>query len=238
MKRRPQRYQKRKFVRKQFSNLNKQRALSSIDKVYVFKRWANPSWISSSTTAGAPQANGNNIFTGSSVSVAGLSNVYDFGVSQQFMLNDVATSSEFTALFDQYYIAGVKVSITYNYNTEGINNIGSMNPRIYYSPDYDDADVPPNEDSLRNRNSTKSWTFGTNKPLVIYIKPRKAIQTYEGNITSGYSPMRGWVDSRNSAAEHYGMKYWLKNVKLSPTQENQIQFTFDTTYYLKFKGVL
>ena len=236
MPRRKTRYPKRKFVPRK--KANPQRSLSSIDKVYTFKRWANPSWVSSSLTSGNPQANGNNIFVGSSTAVNGLSNVYDFGASQQFMLSDAATSSEFTALFDQYMISGVKVSITYNYNTEGINTNGSMMPRIYYTTDYDDAQVPASEDVMRNRNSTKSWTFGTNKPLVIYVKPKKALLTYEGNITSGYSPSRGYIDCQNSSAEHYGLKYWIKNVKLGPTTENTIQFTFDTTYYLKFKGVL
>jgi hypothetical protein len=248
-------YRKKKFLRKY-----PRRNLGSPDKVYPFKRIGQDIQILPKSTGGANQflvvyqnatdvgANGSMVLDAPStdpIITAGLdrSGYYQMAGAMRFRLSDVEQSSDLTHLFDQYKISGVKLKIHWTNNSAiGQQNWGER-PTITYAVDADDFNFPATLGELRQKNSVKFHTFGSNKPLILYIKPKAASRLYSSGISSGggytgYGPVRQWIDSSYPQTEHYGLKFWLSNVQLKNGELNMPNhFRVETIYYLKMKGV-
>lgn len=226
----------KKFLRKY------PRGLGSPDKVYAFKRLTIPFKLYNKVVGGNPtlapiQPDGPDMSMEiGSPDATYQTDVYGVGVAMSFRLNDVIQSSEFTSLFDQYKISGVKARITWNC-TQGEIAGGIPAPRVMYSVDEDDK-VIPEELTIRAKNSTKFHQFGQSRPLTIYIKPRvrKNVQSVTGTATA---PGKTWLDCSYPLVPHYGLKMYINDLWLpnDASLDARNLFNIDLTYYIKTKGV-
>lgn len=232
-------YRKKKFLRKY------SRGLSSPDKVYAFKRIAQKFTMYNVSNLGV------GVWSADQPSVGGFPNslqigtkanpvngsIYSVPLSLDFRLSDITQPTDFTTLFDQYKISGVKVKITWT-STQGEIGGGIPAPRLMYTVDEDDSGVPT-EDSIRAKNSVKFHQFANGVPLVMYVKPRVARELYNNNLTTAYGPTRAWIDCSNPNVPHYGMKMWLDDVWIPDGSEydQRNKFHIDLSYYIKTKGV-
>lgn len=160
------------------------------------------------------------------------------GGAFQFRLSDCAGSTDFTNLFDQYKISGVKVRIWWT-STSSDSATRVPAPRMIYSVDEDDNEVPTDLNGFRQKNSVKVHQFGNGVPLQLYIKPRLAKSVYNNSVSTAYSSTRSWVDCQNSNVPHYGLKFFLQDV-WAPNDIAFLKahmFRVETTYYIKAKGV-
>lgn len=232
---------KKKFLRKY------SKGLGSPMKTYAFKRLAQPMTMfatgaaSGQFTASCPQPTGTNAtiqLTTTSQQYGSSSDIYTVGGAMLFRLSDVASSTDFTGLFDQYRISGVKLRIWWN-GTQA--NVGSNvpAPRMMYTVDYDDAEPATALDLiLRQRNTTKIHQFANGRPLTLYIKPMSASANYNySNLTQSYAPKRQWLDANNANTEHYGLKFRLDDVWMPEQSTTSSLFRVECTYYIKGRGV-
>lgn len=147
-----------------------------------------------------------------------------------FKLSDLPNFVDITNLFDYYKFMGVKIKFIYAHNSSEPGTNFNL-PNLVYAYDYDDASVPPNEDALLERNTTKFKRL--DKPVTMYIKPRVISETYNNGITTAYAVSKGenpYIDSGYNSVNHFGLKYGV--VLNGPQNLNGILKIY-ATYYIK-----
>lgn len=157
-------------------------------------------------------------------------------------LADVTNSSEFTALYDQYQIKGVKVEIIPKFtqmdgltgSSPGVPASSMQLPNIASVLDYDGIGTFNTMDVLCEYQNLK-MTRG-NRVHKRYFKPAVQSAVYQGLASTGYNPKKNvWLDCNNASVPHYGL-YGL--VTVSDTDTNiRIDCDARITYYLAFKNV-
>lgn len=174
--------------------------------VQYFKRTAwLPNWLT--TTAGA-----------------------DSFVGLNFRLSQVPNVTDFTNLYDQYKICGVKLEVIPQFDNAQVatpaTNIVTQN---FHVTDYDDSTTPPNMDALMQHQDVKR--VPSTRIIKKYIKPCFASQIFNTGITSTYGARRGWIDCATPDTEHYGMKFGFTS------NPNAMRYGLRMTFYLAFKQV-
>lgn len=198
------RYVPGRYAKKMYrkSKLNKYIA----QPIHYFKRsvWL-PAWVT--TTAGV------DTFTG-----------LNFKISQLPQFN------EFTVLYDQYKINGVKLEIVPQFDSANVGAIGTnVVSQNFLINDYDDSTVPTTMDTLLQNQTVKRSS--STRIMKHYIRPCVAQQIFNTGITSTYGARRGFVDCNNADTEHYGVKIgWGSN----PVAQ---RYGLKMTFYLAFKNV-
>jgi len=177
---------------------------------------------------------------------AELANIFPSATSQStyfsyiFRFSDLPTVSEFTGLFDQYRILGVKITFyPYAVNAFVISNTQQTLeiPQLYTVLDYDDATVPTTFTSLDEYKNCKIFQF--RRPYSRYFSPKLLSQSLF-TATSGtfgqlsVSP-KNWVDMANTNVNYYGLKgaLVLTNSSVLPNPNAVIRVT--ATYYFQTK---
>lgn len=157
-----------------------------------------------------------------------------------FTLNSTPNSSEFTVLYDQYRIVGVKR--TFLYSSTGADTTGSLGPYgpagapiLYMVRDYDDSNTPANINEFFQRPYVKIGRITSVQKM--YIRPKVARPLYQG-ATFAYGPSSGWIDVANDAVPHYGIKWICVPQAGSNYAMGTIYGTITVIdkYYLEFKN--
>lgn len=173
---------------------------------------------------------------------------YDGAFVWQF--SDLALPSEFSSLYDRYKITHIQIrcqlennpSSTWSLNSgaAGPNQSSNWYPKLWYCPDYDDSGAESLL-SLKQRAKTKCITLQPNKQYTINLKPAILAQTYRTELTTGYSPQWGqWIDAGQTDVKHYGLKYCIDNLGLTPNTTNtdyQPKVRFEFKYWFTMKDV-
>lgn len=152
-----------------------------------------------------------------------------------FQLSDVINSGEFTGLFDQYKLAGIKYRWLIKRNPDYANTAtfkGSY-PRICWVHDHDSAQVPTLPE-LQQYNRMSEFYFNDNKMNTRwhYLKPAVANSVYNG-VYNGFSAMwRKWLDSGYPGTPHYGLRYYYDGLFAGITIE------LECKYVMAFKSVI
>jgi len=150
------------------------------------------------------------------------------GGARAFSLSQVPNSAEFSTLYDQYQIKGIKVQMIPRYTEAlpGASTIGNMWSVI----DYDDQVVPPGIDTLMQYQNVKRTRL--NQVHTRYFKPKVATEVFNTGIATAYAPKANvWLDCTSTTVEHYGIKFWFDSSTAGVT------FDLQVTYYLAFKNV-
>lgn len=161
------------------------------------------------------------------------STLVDVGGRLIGQLSQVPNFGEFTALFDQYKIMGMKFRFSPRANS---SEVGTNQGLIKFMTAIDYDGVPagtpaPVMTDLLQYESLK--VTSSNRDHVRYIKPRVASSVFNTALTSGYSARTAWLDCENTQVPHYGLSYVLQQLPAG-TQSFDIQ----VTYYLAFKNVV
>lgn len=152
-------------------------------------------------------------------------------LAQEFKLSDVMNSSEFTNLYDQFRIIGVKVYMDWTPYTGGAVVVtDALAPVVQLFPDYDDA-ATPTENAFRSRAIVKHFRMN-NGTKTYFFKPAVLGVNYETAVASAYTPKwNTWLDVADSATPHYSLKFWAKGVDGLNVGKVNLRFK----YYLEMK---
>lgn len=134
-------------------------------------------------------------------------------VSIAFRLDDLKNYTEYTALFDQYCIRGVRVTIMPRASNAVVSGSASnLGPQtLYVAKDQSDIVLPPDLATLREYSTVKlfSTTTMNNRIWIVDVSPRAAIAAFSGTFT-GYSDTGElWCDTESPSIQHYGIKMGL-----------------------------
>lgn len=158
-----------------------------------------------------------------------------------FALSQLPNVSDFTSLFDQYKLTGVKVTLTPALS-EGIASplAGTASPlgfsRVHSVIDYDDNTAPTSEDQLLEYGSHKSTApFQTHSR---YIKPKLLQEVYRSSLTTAYSPRANtYLDLTYTDVPHLGMKVWISAPNTNANTAQSITYKVYQTMYFTCKNV-
>jgi len=134
----------------------------------------------------------------------------DSGIGRKFRLGDLPSSTDFTALFDQYRI--VAVEAIYVFSTHILASQARY-PRLTFAVDFSDASNPGSEAEVLQYQNAESFQFGQVKHTFKRVfRPRAAMAAYEGAFTGyGVAPANQWFDTSDPNIEYYGTKEWVNN---------------------------
>lgn len=162
-------------------------------------------------------------------------------VGYSFALSQLPNVSDFTTLFDQYKLTGVKMTLT-PACSEGILSplTGTAQPlgfsRVHTVIDYDDSAAPTSEDQLLEYGSHKSTA-----PFQIhsrYIKPKILQEVYRSSLTTAYSPKSNqYLDTSYTDVPHLGMKLWISAPNTNAGTAQSITYKVYQTMYFTCKNV-
>lgn len=144
-----------------------------------------------------------------------------------YTLADLPAYTEFTGLYDQYAITGVKLTFLAAANTAqpGTNTI----PRLYITDDYDGGG-PTTVQNFMERGVKPKLLRNTHTH---FSRPRVAKEVYASAISTSYSVGKSgtFLDIANTTVEHNGTYCLLENATTGWSCK------VIATFYLKFKGV-
>lgn len=165
------------------------------------------------------------------------------GLGLSFQLSDLPNYTEFTALFDQYKIGGIKyrwvVNRSPDYGGAVVSNVYNTAvqgtyPRIMWVHDYDSYTAPANFAELQQYPKMKEVYLTPDRPYTkwFFFKPARANVEFESGVNSAYSPTwKGFVDCASDTTPHAGIRTFYDGLN------NNMQLRLECWYYLVFKNV-
>ena len=164
-------------------------------------------------------------------------------VGSLFRLNQVPDYTEFTNLFDNYKIHGIKMT----FYRPSLSNSDALNTQVLLHTvyDYDDASAPSSVNQMVQYDNYKvvSLTnqFMKNGKVTRFFKPRTLTEVYRGPASTGYSPTtRGVFDTQYNDIPHYGLKWALEAIDsdgVPVTWPSDMTVRYQLTYYMSFGKV-
>lgn len=156
----------------------------------------------------------------------------------QFKLSDVPGYGDFTQLYDQYRIKGVRITFYPAANTSYTGSSSSMPIGEFYTVlDFDDSTLPANIEELNQYQTLRRTYF--NRPHKRYFKPLSTQSgVYQsGGVTTGYRslPSSTWFDCGNPNILYYGIKGAYTISESSLVVKETIRVT--ATYYFQLRMV-
>jgi len=167
-----------------------------------------------------------------------------------FRLADVVSYTEFTQLYDQYKILGVKVRMipfqTVAATAAAPSSAAGQPAFLIHSVvDYDDADLPvasnTGVDNFRQYPNYKVKNVFSRMGGAIsrFLRPKLRGLVYKSGEasapTTGYQSLKAsWLDCDNPDPPHYGLKYIIECI--SGGSVATMMFKMDCTWYLQFKN--
>jgi hypothetical protein len=145
------------------------------------------------------------------------------GTANSFVLA-VPDYTEFSALFDQYRIVGVKERWIWS------NNIGNSSaavgtltgnaiPIVQSCFDYNDAVPPATNVVLQEREDTRYLTFDSTGPKTFSVKPKQIGALSVGGATASLAGQTvDWVNTSSPTVIHLGHKMYMESQSNAATQ--------------------
>lgn len=169
-------------------------------------------------------------------------------LTMAFAMDDfIASSTNFTNLYDQYSIRAVKLMVT-NFNTGGDGNTDTVpTPKpgiiVHSALDFNDnltlAASVAGLRTLQEYQTYRWWNVqDTGRSLFKrYLKPKVARTIYAG-VTPGYEMPKGsvWLDVAQTDIPHYGVKLLFEIMNYSTVTVN-IDLKVQCVYYMAFKNI-
>lgn len=153
-----------------------------------------------------------------------------------FSLDQVASSAEFTTLFDQYRLDRVVVHVSWSNTALGsgtVNPDSITAPVLRYLRDYDD-NTTPTDTAMRQHSQTKQFSVARDQTYTISLKPAMLTPVYRGAASAdGYLPSwNKFIDCGRADVPHFGLKLYA-NVNNADAGSILLR----TKYYFTCKAV-
>lgn len=154
-----------------------------------------------------------------------------------FSLSQVYNSNEFTSLYDQYCIRGIKVKLIPRFNVSTSDQIAAGNitmtrNNLFSVVDTDDSNFPASiNDLMEYQNMHVTPTTSIMKR---YFKPKVNMAVADNPIPGSFAhsaKSNTWIDCGDPNVVHNGIKFGI------PAGPVQLDYDAVVTFYLAFKGV-
>lgn len=153
----------------------------------------------------------------------------------QFSLDQVPGVADFTALFDQYKITGVKVDFRLILDPSAAAAGSATYPNLYVRKDYDNTTAETIQEIAQD-NRSKRFILQPNRVCSVFVKPALQAEYFNtGSALTDKSPVwNRWFDCSNTSMQHLGLKWAIDTMGILLTQG--VTMTIEFTYYLEMKN--
>lgn len=156
------------------------------------------------------------VITGNDVS-------YATNAALTMTLSGLPNYAEFTALYDQYRITGVKIRWILRRDPTQATTAANKDvyPKLAIARDHTDSNTPASAAELLEYSNSKYRQLTPDKDTYsIFVKPSVQMVSYKTAVTSGYTPKWGqWLSTADSTVPHYGLKWNIEPVYAGVTVE-------------------
>lgn len=207
-------------------------------KVFNFTRTQNVQVYLDRSNAGAEPDTAHNVWAFSN-------NSGNPAVEGTFKLADLPSYTEFTNLFDQYRICGIKWELGTYHNTSEVN--------VEWETDLTNTEghlvvhsVLDNDDSsliytIKNYNEYETYKrYILKSKISRYFKPSVLCMAYKSAVSTGYiTKYNQWVDATDSTVPHYGIKFLIEEPRQYSVGQDaeKLELQLRITYYIQCRGV-
>lgn len=161
----------------------------------------------------------------------GVANSQYYGFN--FTLSSVINASEFSALFDQYRITGLKLNFYMVRNLGNAAVVNGIRPRMYIVTDYDTSTSPASFDELREYSNCRVHQFDEAKPFSYFLRPKILAEVYRTAVSTGTAPRRPpWVSTTHLDLQHFGVRLGIENIL-----DTDVSIVIEPTFYFGCKNV-
>lgn len=213
--------------------------------IFKIKRYTSPNNMTlQARSAGVGSFSQSNGYFVATTGAAGATPAY-FSWGFAFCLADLPDYTEFTNLWDQFRIAGVKVRVLpVNCSSEfpTATNTVTNGGFIHAAPDQDDYNAPTTSEAgineLRSKTGYKMRSLQNYKGIQMYIRPTTATPVYGAGAFSQYaqSSRKLWMDCANANQQYYGQKGVIEIIQQGSVALNYY-FKIEAVYYIQLKSV-
>lgn len=175
-----------------------------------------------------------------------------FSMGLRFQLSNLPDIAEFTALYDQYQIAGIKIKLTpystvanlqtgtsatqYNNNLACIlHSLIDPDDGGAFSADASGINAMRQYPTYKTRNLMSSL----GKPISRFFRPRIALGAFDAltpnPATARVNSRNRMIDMVSTNVDHFGYKLLFEVFQPDPTIACFIWFKLECTYYLKMR---
>lgn len=158
-------------------------------------------------------------------------------------LDTLPNYTEFTNLYDQYKINGIKLSFVPSCNSYINSSVSGTSVAVGFSRfnsaiDYDDSTTPTSENVLLQYGSLRTTPGFKNHTRYFKPKVRNAavIDTVSGALAAGPSRGGQWLSTSAPDVEHYGLKVWCSG-PINTVTSTAITYSVYATLYIACKNV-
>lgn len=160
------------------------------------------------------------------------------GFGLTFQVSDVINASEFSNLYDQFKLTGVKMRMwimrdnSASASTTAVAQPAAFRiPLMYYVVDHDTS-TTPTTDELRQYANCRMWQFNNTRPFTLYIKPKMLTEVYRTNVTRSTVPTAPrFISTDQIDTQHFGFRANLINM-----DDSSIRLRRELTYYFSCKN--
>lgn len=163
-------------------------------------------------------------------------------------INDIASLSEFSSLFDRYMITGVcyYINLVTNPNAEASRGAtsnttnASIYPKLWYAQDYDDNTIATLA-QIKEYGNVRCKVLQPNRMTKVFVKyPRVATMNYQssGTVNPGTVSKPTWMDLGFPNIPHFGCKFVVDFEGCTLGQSfYPLRIKMEAKYYFKCKDV-
>jgi hypothetical protein len=163
------------------------------------------------------------------VAAQSVSSTGDTEVNFAFKLTDVSNFASWSALYDQYCIYAVSVSIAV---TSSADAFSGTQGRLTTAIDFDNSNNLGSEALVQQYITADTVEISPNLVVQRFIKPCVKSAVFNNTTSTNGAVGRLWIDSNAQAISHYGLRsYWRGNSESSLTAD------YIATYCVGFRNV-
>jgi len=153
-----------------------------------------------------------------------------------FSLNNTNNVSNFAAIFDQYRIDAIQVSINPGWTDNNLTTVTDYYPRLYTVIDYDDSSSPTSLAQLTAYDSCIITPPGRGVERTFRPKIQAGIVNVVGGTTQGGLALASpWLDMAITSVPHFGIKLAIEAGTVGQTRLQV--FVVDAVIYYSFRSL-
>lgn len=172
-----------------------------------------------------------------------------------FNLAQVNDLTDFTKLFKQYKICGVKLELSFNNTQSSVTGGPAGTPNVSTGSQLQVYTIPNRSGASRNNVTDpltekicldtqackKRLALNGGRPIKIYMRTNQLAQMYASALNTDYAVTKPrYISSGETTTEHYGVEMYINRVDgetLSSNIANEQRVRITATYYIACKGV-
>ena len=125
-----------------------------------------------------------------------------------FRLSNISQAGTFDDLFQQYQIRRVEIFWRPMFRANPANPTTYQMPLLYLAVDVNDSSSWATMVAAQSADNV--MIVGDDSPFMLSFRPQPVFVAYDGAVSNAYAQLQNanaWLDTGNSGARHYGLKF-------------------------------